>query len=428
MNRKLDCQRLLALLLGLVLAWPALTLAKVERRKDQFGKDFGYYVYPIAGEIPGLGTAQGMGASVLNMGGTDADVTGYYLEGDFRAKGIAFLDLQWIPKRLIFDVGYNDYFVAPISYQRGLDSDPDNYIQPKVEGQYLMGQVTLSFYERRYEAFLRAFNGKERLHSILDPEGNAFSDVDTSWHYGSSFSVGGSVDWTDDRLDPREGLRLETNIKLPQNESSEDTEFMVWDMNYTHYVPTRRWDTLVFNLYGSHSFVTRKGETNYDVVKSAEGLGCTVNYPPGPDRDACIVAENRRLEQIVAHRKYGTASPLGGTQRLRSFDNYRFYASKVFFYGVEYRWNLTSENTPFDIFIAKGIRTGIQLAAFWERGSVSDGYRDLIERGMESYGVGFRVILSGVVIRFDLANGNEGAQTQLFITYPWSMFSVDNPG
>jgi hypothetical protein len=38
------------------------------------------------------------------------------------------------------------------------------------------------------------------------------------------------------------------------------------------------------------------------------------------------------------------------------------------------------------------------------------------------------VLLSGVIIRFDLARGSEGIQSQIFITYPWSMFSVDNPG
>jgi len=424
----LCCRNLLLSLLMSSLLLPSLSHAKVERRKDQFGKDFGYYVYPIAGEIPGLGVANGAGASVLNMGGTDADITGYYLEGDFEAKGVALLDLQWIPRRLIFDVAYNDYFVAPIVYQRGLDSDPDKYIQPKVEGQYLLGQMTLSFYQRRYEAFLRALSGKERLHAVLDVDGNAFSDVDTSWKRGSTFSVGGSVDWTDDRLDPRRGLRLETNLKLPQHESAVNTEFMVADANYTHFVPMRQWDTLVFNLYGSHAFVTRKGETDYAAVKAAESLNCDLNYVPGPDHDACVIADEERLAQIIAHRRYGTASSLGGTQRLRSYNNYRYYASKTFFYGAEYRWNLTNENTPFDIFIAKGVRTGIQLAAFWERGAVSDGYRDLLERGMESYGLGFRVVLSGVVIRFDVANGSEGAQTQLFITYPWSMFSVDNPG
>ena len=97
------------------------------------------------------------------------------------------------------------------------------------------------------------------------------------------------------------------------------------------------------------------------------------------------------------------------------------------FYGAEYRWNLTDERTPFNIYIAKGVRTGIQLAAFCERGMVADEFGDLLKDGRTSYGVGARLVLSGVIIRLDLAHGDEGAKSQLFITYPWSMFSVDNP-
>ncbi|MDX1812076.1 MAG: BamA/TamA family outer membrane protein [Gammaproteobacteria bacterium] len=395
-----------------------------ERRKDQYGKDFAYYFYPIAGEIPGLGSALGAGGSVLNINETDADVTGYYIDGDFKAAGIAALDLQVIPKRLILDVGYNSYQVAATQYKRGLHSSSDDYFQPKAEGGYYIGQLTWTFSERRYEAFIRALTGKERLLEVLDTEGNAFEGIDTDWYHHTSFNIGGSLDLTDDRLDPRRGSRLEFNIKLPQSEPADNTEYLVTDVNATFYLPTRKWDTLVFNIFASHAFVTRKGETDYDTIKAKSGLNCP---PTGPDRDSCLKTEDAQIRQIIAHRKYGTASSLGGTQRLRSFSNYRYYASKVFFYGLEYRWNLTDERTPFNIYIAKGIRTGIQLAAFAERGSVSDGYRELIKDGRNSFGIGFRIVLSGVVIRFDGATGDEGFQTQLFITYPWSMFSVDNP-
>lgn len=42
----------------------------------------------------------------------------------------------------------------------------------------------------------------------------------------------------------------------------------------------------------------------------------------------------------------------------------------------------------------------------------------LFKNGRESYGGGARVVLSGVIIRFDLAQGREGFQSQLWITYP----------
>lgn len=413
----------------LLMLFSSTSLAEVvERRKDQFGRDFGYYLYPIVGEIPGLGRAAGLGASVLNMGGGDTDFTGYYLRGDFKATGAALLDYHLLPQRLIFDAGYNDYQVAPTSFSRGIDSDPKNVIYPKVEGAYVLGQLTLTFDQRRYEIFARMLDGRNRLIEVLDKNGRGFENVDTAWKSTDTVSLGGSIDLTDDRLDPRKGLRFEFAARRPRNINNADSsEFFVNDYNVTGYLPTRKWDTLALNLFHSRAYVTREGLTDYALLQQRYGLNCG-QYPVGPDRDACLAAEAKLLDGMLANNRYGIASPLGGTQRLRSFDNFRFYAGQALSYGVEYRWNLTDERTPFNIYVAKGVRTGIQLAAFWERGMVADRFGDLFKDGRSSYGLGARVVLSGVVIRLDVARGDEGTQSQIFITYPWSMFSVDNPG
>lgn len=398
-----------------------------ERRRDQFGRDFGYYLYPIAGEIPGMGRAAGVGASVLNMGDGDTDFTGYYVRGDFKATGAALLDYHVVPQRLLFDVGYNDFQVAATAYNRGINSDPADVIYPKVEGSYVLGQMTLTFDQRRYEFYARMLSGRNRLLDVLDKDKKAFAGVDTSWDSGYSYSLGGSLDLTDDRIDPRNGVRLEFSSRLPNGRNPDMSEYFVNDYNLTGYLPTHKWDTLVFNLFYSRAHVTREGITDFALLQQRHGLNCS-QYPVGPERTACDSAEAKLLDGMVANNRYGTASPLGGTQRLRSYDNGRFYAGQALSYGAEYRWNLTDERTPFDIYVAKGIRTGIQLAAFWERGMVADDFSRLFKAGRESYGIGARVVLSGVIIRFDLAHGREGPQTQLFITYPWSMFSVDNPG
>ena len=398
----------------------------VERRKDQFGRDFAYYVFPIAGEIPGMGKATGLGVTVSNMAGGDTDFTGYYVRGDIKATGLALLDYHVLPKRLLFDVGYNDYMLTTTSYGVGANSDPSTAIHPKVEGKYVLGQMTLTFDERRYEMFVRALKGRSHLIEILDRNNQAFNDVDTSWKGGIYYSLGGSIDLTDDRLDPRKGARFEFSSRLPHHGNADDSEYYVNDYNLTGYAPLRKWDTLVFNLFYSRAHVTRQGLTDYATLQQRYGLNCN-QYPIGPDRDNCLSTEASLLEGKQESNQYGTATALGGTQRLRSYDNGRFYAGQALFYGVEYRWNLTDERTPFNIYLAKGVRTGIQLAAFWERGMVANESGQLFKNGRESYGVGLRVILSGVIIRFDLAKGQEGAQSQLFITYPWSMFSVDNP-
>ncbi len=419
---------LLGGLVALMLFSSAGNAEVVERRKDQFGRDFGYYLYPIAGEIPGIGRAAGFGASVLNMVDGDTDFTGYYVRGDFKATGAAILDYHVVPNRLLFDIGYNDYEVAATQYNRGIDSDPLDVIYPKVDGRYVISQMTLTYDQRRYEFFARMVHGQNRLLEVLDKDRQAYAGIDTRWSIGNAYSLGGSLDLTDDRIDPRSGVRFEFTSRIPNRQNADRSEYFVNDYNLTTYTPMRKQDTLAFNLFYSRAHVTRTGLTDPTLLRQRYGLDCAANYPPGPNLDACIATEDKLVNGLLGSNQYGTASPLGGTQRLRSFDNGRFYSGQALSYGVEYRWNLTDERTPFDIFVARGIRTGIQLAAFWERGMVADELSQLFKAGRESYGIGARLVLSGVIIRLDLARGPEGAQSQLFITYPWSMFSVDSPG
>ena len=399
----------------------------IERRRDQFETDFAYFLYPIASKIPGLGTAQGGGATVVNIGGTNADFTGFKLVGDFEASGYALLDVHVIPRRLMFDFGYYDFEVAPIAYKRGINSDRNDYILPKAKGSYAILQTTLSFKERMFEVYLRELRGSQRLLSVSDRNGNAFETFDTSKHGARVDTVGGIIDLTDDRLDPRRGIRFEADAKFPAIDDPNLSKYFVADYNLTGYIPFRKWDTLVFNLFRSDAHVTREASTDFAELQKQIGLGCA-QVPAGPDHDQCVATEASLINARIAENQHGNATSLGGTQRLRSFDGGRFYAGHTFFYGMEYRLNLTDERTPFNIIIAKGVRTGIQLAFFAEQGTVYDSRADQWKNMKTSYGAGLRIVMSGVIIRADVARGSEGGTFIIFINYPWSMFSVDSPG
>jgi hypothetical protein len=399
----------------------------VERRRDQFGKDFSYFVYPIGGDIPGLGSAFGAGATVLNIAGSDADFTGFKVSGDFDAAGYTLLDVHLLPKRLLFDIGWYDFEVAPVQYRRGIESAKDDYILPKVQGSYWQSQVTLSFDERRIELYYRLGIGESRLLEVLDADGNAFPAIDTGWQDARFSTLGVTLDYTDDRIDPRRGSRFEIAGRMFHDDDPLRSDYLTMDYNLTGYVPARRIDTLALNLFYSRAHIIHQATTDFETLRTERGLECD-QFPAGPDRDRCLVTETKLINDLVAQNTYGNATALGGTQRLRSFANGRYYAGQAVSYGIEYRWNLTDEYTPFDIFFAKGIRTGLQVAFFAEQGSVADHFSDLWKDRRTSYGTGFRVVLSGVVIRADYAAGDEGREFILFINYPWSMFSVDSPG
>ncbi|MBI3581205.1 MAG: hypothetical protein HY098_03880 [Nitrospinae bacterium] len=398
----------------------------IERRRDQFPKDFAYFVYPIAGSIPGLGTAGGAGATVANIAQTNLDFTGFFIEGDFHATGMAITDLHIIPERLVFNGGWYTYRVSPMVFRRGINSSRDDYILPFFEGEATPVQLTLTFDGRRYEFYARFMNSSGSLTKVLDKYHNEFSNVDKSVHNVNSLNLGFTADITDDVQDPRRGARLEGVRRSTLEQQFMTSQFDVYDLNLTYYLPVGLSSTWAFNAFYSTAEKVAAATTDRTELQNALGLSCT-GYT-GQALTQCQTAQQQFLDDRVANNEFGTATWLGGTQRLRAYPNGRFFAGKAVFYGTELRLNLTDEKTLVDWYILHGLRTNFQLAFFGELGGVADSDAELHAILRPSYGVGFRALFSGVTIRLDLAFGDEGSQMQLFLDYPWSMFSVDRPG
>jgi len=399
----------------------------VPRSRDQYGGEFSYFVYPIGGEIPGLGSAVGVGASILNFNNSDTDFTGFSLKGDFEASGYTFLDVQLIPRSLVADIGYYDFVVSPVQYDRGLLSSKDDYILPKAKGKYFLGQVTWTRQQRQYETYLRYGAGETQLLEVLNKDGKPFDAIDDSVDKAKFTTLGTIADLTDDRLDPRKGMRFEAAANVPMNDNKYQSGYFVTDLNFTGYQPFFTRDTLAYNFFYSRAHVYNEASTDYNYLKQNTGLHCE-GRPTIEEQRACESVEASYINSVIAQNRYGRATSLGGTQRLRSFANGRYYAGQTLFYGLEYRFNFAKEYTPFNYYIAKGVKTGMQMSLFYEQGSVADEGRDLFKDRRTSYGVGFRLLLTGVVVRADYAHGSEGSEFILFVDYPWSMFSVDNPG
>lgn len=402
-------------------------LLGVSRRRDQYGKDFAYFAFPFASDIPGYGSAYGGIAMVSNIGGSDTDALGFYMEGDFSATGVTLLDVNLMPKRLIFDVGLFDYQLAFNQYDRGIESDPDRYTRPEVKGKGATSQLTLTFLDRMADVYGRYSYQSNRLLQVLDAAGNAFPSFDTSTTTWRNLSLGFILDITDDRLDPRRGVRLEFSRQSLLNDIDPIySTFAVYDTNLTFYMPVGRRNTWAFNLFKSDAVRQSLGSTDRTELTQRFGLNCSA-IPDPIAQASCLATESQRIDEILASNLYGSATTLGGTQRLRSFVNQRFHAGHALAVGTEFRWNLTEENTLMDWVILRGIRTGIQTAFFAEAGSVADHRNELWDKLEYSYGAGLRVVFSGAVLRLDFAHGSEGLEAQLFLNYAWSMFSLDNP-
>lgn len=391
-----------------------------DRRRSQFLNEPGYAVVPYAYHLPGLGWGYGILGAATNVGRTNADVAGTLFFGDADGQALSVDQVYLIPRRLMLDAGVAHLSRASLqSYaRRGVNAGKDDYTLAEFSGMYFAGtRLTATSLERRFEAFAGYYAGRADLTSLRDRNGALIQSAQNSRRLQmTTVIVGLRADMTDDFSDPRRGLRLEPSVwRSPRRGSGPD--FYLVDWSATAYVPLGRRSTWAFNFLRSDAHVMSPGVTDPAALERELGLDCA-SVAADADRAQC-----RQYVQVqAAQNAYGTATALGGFNRLRAYPEGRFRGAHAEFVGSEIRWNLTDEVRPFDIYLVKDIRTAVQLAFFYEAGTVGDSRGELWNAAKSAYGCGFRIITaSGLVYRLDLATGDEGAQPSVFFQYPWEL-------
>jgi hypothetical protein len=402
---------------SLVTKYPYLA----DRRKEQFETSYAYAVFPFPYSLPGIGKGLAIAGGAMNIAHTNTDVYGIVYSGDVQGMAAGVGDIHIIPRTLILDVGAGEVNKASIQNyrERGMSSDKNNYLLLDIDNsEYYGGRLTATFFDRRFEMYGAWYGGASKLHGIRDKDGNVIVVAqDASRRQFHRTVIGTRFDLTDDYDDPRRGARFDvTRSASPPSDAGPD--FAVMDYNVTAYLPIGRRNTWAFNFLRSDAVVSHQGETDPAKIQSQQGINCSDPSLTPQQQQYCTDAVNL----TIANNTYGTATSLGGFSRLRSYPQGRYTGAHTQFYGTEFRWNLSDESTPFDLFIMKDIRTSLQLAAFYEIGSTADLSGDVGKTWRESYGVGFRMVTaSGVVFRADLANGHDGIATAVFIGYPWEI-------
>jgi hypothetical protein len=392
-----------------------------ERRKPQFTKDFGYAVFPYPYSLPGIGSGLSLVGGMMNIADTYTDVYGIAFSGDVHGASVGVADIHVVPRTLILDVGYGQVSKVTVqSYaERGMDSREDDYRLLELgDMAYFGGRATATFYDRRLEFYGAWYHGASRLQSIRERDGTVIATAqDAPRTSGHTTLLGFRVDLTDDYADPRRGARIDLGRSHSPPRGS-GADYYVVDANLTAYVPLGKRSTWAFNLLRSDAHVSRPGVTDPVLLQQELGIDCSL--ATGEQQRLC----NQVIDNLVAENTSGTATTLGGFNRLRGFPQGRYKGAHTLFFGTEFRWNLTEERTPFDIFIWKDVRTAIQLAFFYETGVTSDRREDLADRSKyrDVVGVGFRLVTaSGVVFRGDLGYSREGPGAAVFIGYPWEL-------
>lgn len=393
----------------------------LERRRNQFTDKQGYYVFASPYSLPGIGDGIALVGAISNIDDSYADFYSYILAGDIDGGGFALSDVHLVKKRLIFDItGSKLSKVFVQSYGvRGIGGDEDDYTLLEMdENNFLGARLTATFWERMLEFYAMGYDGGWHISRMRDNHGNITQDLSDSdtVDYGVGI-VGLRIDYTDDYQDPRTGVRFDVNAgKVLERKSHLPDQFSM-QYNLTGYLPMRRRDSLVFNYYQADAVVRSEGETDRATVEDIYGFDCSIGTPA--EQEDC----NNVIDNIIAGNRYGTAGGFGGTSRLRAYPMDRYKGAHLRFAGVEYRWYLTDESTPFDILIAKDIRTSIQMAFFYEAATVADHKGDLYDKFRTDGGIGIRMITEGgFILRGDVAYGREGPGVSIIIGYPWESF------
>ncbi len=389
------------------------------RHKDPGSDDFGWFLAPTPVNLEGVGSAVPVFGLLAN-GYQGADLIGVTTlpGGDF-AVNVAVLDEFPLLWGFQFTGGIFSIDAAYNLYNRGIDSNPDDYVVPYFHQAADFWDLRYVGWEQRIEIFYRDMKGSGEQIKVLDAKGNTISDQKsknsfTGQQYGFQF------DLTDDRVDPRRGTRFGQKSKPMESDTAFTSDLLVTDQEINFYIPMDHVDTLVVNAFRSRSSITRAGVTDEASARAALSQGCVKG---AAGYAACKAAEDKIVNDALAYNRYGATS-LGGSDRLRGYDMGRFTAGNADFYGVEYRWNFADEAKPVNWYVIGGVNTLVQLAIFAETGSVADKTADLSNQYKSDVGVGIRAIISGFVYRLDLAMGDEGLGVTMFIDYPMQLLPV----
>lgn len=392
-----------------------------ERRKDQFYTDSGYYLVPTPYSIPGLGSGFIVVGALTNIQQGYTDLYGFAATGDIQGYGLFGTEIHLVDRKLILDLSLTtfDKATSKVYRQRGMNTSSNDYILADLDRNDFYGaRLTYTLFDRRLEFYGLIYRNKSKLAAIRDRDGTLIqSAIDSTLSESENITYGLRLDLTDDYVDPRRGVRLESNLWHSPPSSSDKPDFDIIELNLSGYLPVGERNTLVMNYFQADSLVHKQGQTDPAIVESDLGLDCSAGSVQNQADCQSLVANT------VAENTFGSVGAMGGLSRLRAYPEDRFKGSHAKFVGLEYRWNLVEETRPFDLFFAKDIRTVIQLAAFYERGAISDNKTELWGVMRDSYGVGARLVTkSGLIFRADIANGDEGREISIIFGYPWEVF------
>ncbi len=392
-----------------------------ERRENPEKYDPGSLIAPVYSHIPGIGSTYGASLLANNLFGTRMNLSSVYTLGNFTTAVLGLTEVHLIEDTLVTSYYLYATKIPFQVFDRGMTSTPDNYFYTVNKEYGGSAEIDFNFWERRIQFNSQLGVSRLNYSTIAGADGVQYANQDAGEFSVFNPTFRFLLDFTDDNIDPREGVRLEFIRDQTLLWDRIHSQYYVLYGMATAYIPIAESSTWAFNVFRSTAIMQNINPSTQAQLQSQMSLNCGGISDPTV-RANCQTVEGTRVRERFNDNQFGTAGQLGGPMALRGFALNRFHGSDTIFYATELRLNLSSQPEKFDFGFIKGTKTIVQIAPFFEMGAASDP-PDAVEQVTlaSSYGVGFRLGFSGAIVRADFGLSREGQQITLYVGYPWDM-------
>lgn len=386
--------------------------AIVFERREEAKSQLSYFVYPVYARIPGVGEAYGGGYYISKLAGTNAELIGVHTKGDIQAQMVLLSNIPLLSNVLtISPLFLKVDGIRYEAYDMGSESDPNQkYVLKGDRIEMVEIEFSLHFFQDQLEFYYNLGYIEAAPSSVVDTYGMEHGDKLSETIIAFPYRIGILFDDTDSRRDPRIGYRLLYERWGVHHQEEKLGDGYLEDFDISFYIPLfSKNNVMVMDLFYSRGIITNPAFIDPDDYK------CSSKDPP-----ECQFIMDQARKKREEEAKKGNATSLGGSMRLRSYPQNRFYDSYTAFIGTEFRCYLLNGWSPFDYFVFKSTRTSLQIAVFHEIGQVRPENNSSLFKDMKSStGVGLRLVFNDIVARMDYAVGEEGSQVTIIWGYPF---------
>ncbi len=205
---------------------------------------------------------------------------------------------------------------------------------------------------------------------------------------------------------------LHNNTDFPINPSQGSSQYFSASYNVDLFESTNNWSFLEFEVSKYISF----GESEY-FKQRILAMNMWVGYSPSWNE----IFDDHGNSKVVDNPPFLEGASLGGMSRMRGYSQNRFHDKVAIYTTAEYRMTL-DYNPLANLDWIKFLKIDrIQTVLFVEGGRVAPTFNSDVVFSDWKVDVGgsVRFIVSGFVVRFDLAKSDEGANMWFMLGHPF---------